>query len=290
MSKTIDLEGRTYIVGGAGGGGLGTAICTMLAEAGAFVVGVDVTELGRSTAEEALAAAGGRYLVLDADLTDPDAVATAVERAGRDGGPVSGAVNVVGGMLPNHWIPLIDRTTPQAFEESLNLNLKPALITSTAVARAVRTHGQGGSIVNISSTVGLISMAYGAGYGAAKAALINLTRTMAVEWGRFQLRVNAIAPGTIRARKLGRARFDKEESEELRQKTREVVPLGRRGVPEDIAGAALFLLSDLSAYVTGQVLAVDGGAVARAPFNDGDDLPVFVTDPAMRQRIIGGRE
>jgi NAD(P)-dependent dehydrogenase (short-subunit alcohol dehydrogenase family) len=198
---------------------------------------------------------------------------------------VHGAVNVVGGMLPHLWAPLTGPGMLDGIDEVMRLNLRPALVTSTAVARRVIAHGHGGAIVNISSAAGLVSMAYGAGYAAAKAALINLTRTMAVEWGRHDLRVNAIAPGTIRARKLGRARFDLEEDDAMRRKTRDVIPLGRRGVPEDIAGVVLFLLSDLSAYVTGQTIAVDGGALARPPYDDGDNLSVFVTDPALRQRL-----
>ena len=110
---------------------------------------------------------------------------------------------------------------------------------------------------------------------------------MAVEWGRYRLRVNAVAPGTIRTQKLGRTRFDTKETDEMRQLTRDVIPLGRRGEPGDVAGAVLYLLSDLAEFVSGQTLAVDGGALARAPYNDGDNLPVFVTDPALRSRLTG---
>jgi NAD(P)-dependent dehydrogenase (short-subunit alcohol dehydrogenase family) len=238
-----------------------------------------------------LEAAGGEHFILEADLTDATSVDAALAQASA-AGPIRGAVNVVGGMLPRHWTALTDPLAPDAFDDVMRFNLKPALITATAVARAVAAHGQGGSIVNIASAAGIASMAYGAGYGAAKAALINLTRSMAVEWGRYQLRVNAVAPGTIRTQKLGRARFDQAapgagDSAEMQRVTRAVIPLGRRGEPDDIAGAVLYLLSDLARYVSGQVLAVDGGALARAPYNDGDNLPVFVTDAALRARLLG---
>jgi len=285
MAKLIDMERRAYVVGGAGGGGLGTAIAAMLAEAGATVIAVDNSASGRATAAEAMAPFGGDHLVLDADLTDPKSIEAMLDEATAKAGPVHGAVNVVGGMLPGHWAKLTDPAALDTLDAVMRLNLRPALVTSTAVARRVIGHGQGGSIVNIASVVGQVSMAYGAGYAAAKAALINLTRTMAVEWGRHNLRVNAVAPGTIRARKLGRARFDLEEDEAMRRRTRDVIPLGRRGVPGDIAGAVLFLLSDLSSYVTGDVITVDGGAMARPGFNDGDNLSVFVTDPALRRRL-----
>jgi NAD(P)-dependent dehydrogenase (short-subunit alcohol dehydrogenase family) len=290
MGKMIDLEGRAIIVGGAGGGGIGTAIAVMLAEAGASVIGVDNTELGRATATEAIAPFPGRHLVVDADLTDPASMDALLGRVEHEIGPVRGAVNIVGGMLPHLWAPLTDPDALDRVDEVMRLNLRPALVTSIAVARRIVAHGQGGSIVSTASAAGLVSMAYGAGYAAAKAALINFTRTMAVEWGRAGLRVNAVSPGTIRARKLGRARFDLEEDEAMRRRTRDVIPLGRRGEPADIAGAVLFLLSDLSSYVTGQVLGVDGGALARPPYDDGDNLSVFVTDPALRRRLKGESE
>jgi NAD(P)-dependent dehydrogenase (short-subunit alcohol dehydrogenase family) len=286
MGKTIDLNRRAYLVCGAGGGAIGTAICRILAEAGATVVAVDKAEQGRQVAAEALAPFGDNHLVLDADLTDTASVEAMLADAGK-AGAIRGTVNVVGGMMPHHWTPLIDPLAPEAFDDVLRFNLKPALNASAAVARAVAAHGLGGSIVNVASAAGLVSMAYGAGYGAAKAALINLTRTMAVEWGRYRLRVNAVAPGTIRTQRLWRARYDQGDSGEMDRKTRDVIPLGRRGEPEDVAGAVLYLLSDLAEYVSGQTIAIDGGALARAPYTDGDNLPVFVSDPALRERLVG---
>jgi NAD(P)-dependent dehydrogenase (short-subunit alcohol dehydrogenase family) len=285
--KSIDLNRRAYLVAGAGGGGIGTAICTMLAEAGATVVAVDKTDIGREIAAKALAEFGDHHLVLDADLTDVAAVEDMLARAAGPAGAIRGAVNVVGGMLPHHWTALTDPLAPEAFDDVMRFNLRPTLVASTAVARAIAAHGLGGSIVNVASAAGLVSMAYGAGYGAAKAALINLTRTMAVEWGRYRLRVNAIAPGTIRTQKIGRASFDTAETDEMSKLTSDVIPLGRRGLPEDVAGAVLYLLSDLAEYVSGQTIAIDGGALARAPYTDGDNLPVFVTDPVLRGRLTG---
>jgi NAD(P)-dependent dehydrogenase (short-subunit alcohol dehydrogenase family) len=289
MAKSIDLNRRAYLVCGAGGA-IGTAICKILAEAGATVVAVDKAEQGREFAARALEPFGNGHLVLDADLADMASVEAMLAEASAKAGAIRGAVNVVGGMMPHHWTALTDPLAPEAFDDVMRFNLKPALNTSTAVARAVAAHGLGGSIVNIASAAGLVSMAYGAGYGAAKAALINLTRTMAVEWGRYRLRVNAVAPGTTRTQRLWRARYDTGDSSEMEQRTRDVVPLGRRGEPEDVAGAVLYLLSDLADYVTGQVLAIDGGALARAPYTDGDNLPVFVSDPALRSRLTGAGE
>lgn len=284
---SIDLNRRAYLVAGAGGGGIGTAITAMLAEAGATVIAVDKTEIGLKSAAEALSPFGDSHQVVDCDLSDQVAVERMLADTSAKAGAIRGAVNVVGGMLPHHWTALTDPLAPEAFDDVMRFNLKPTLIASTVVARAIAAHGLGGSIVNVASAAGLISMAYGAGYGAAKAALINLTRSMAVEWGRYRLRVNAVAPGTIRTNKLGRARFDTHEPEEMQKLTRDVIPLGRRGEPADVAGAVLYLLSDLSEFVSGQVLAVDGGSLARAPYTDGDNLPVFVTDPKLRARLTG---
>jgi NAD(P)-dependent dehydrogenase (short-subunit alcohol dehydrogenase family) len=122
-------------------------------------------------------------------------------------------------------------------------------------------------------------MPYGAGYAAAKAALINLVRTMAVEWGEAGIRVNAVACGTILSAEARRW------AEGIEEAARGVVPLGRCGDPDEIAGAVSFLLSDLASYVSGAVLSVDGGALARAPYNDVHDIPVFVTDEALRRRL-----
>ena len=113
---------------------------------------------------------------------------------------------------------------------------------------------------------------------------------MAGEWGPLMLRVNAVAPGAIRPRKSGRPRFGNEETDETRKLIRGAVPLGRRGEPEDVAGAVLFLMSDLAAYVTGHTLLVDGGSTVRAPYTDADNLPVFITDPGVRRKLMGGGE
>ena len=100
-----------------------------------------------------------------------------------------------------------------------------------------------------------------------------------LEWGRLGLRVNAVAPGSVRV--AGNAAAEDLELD------RRAIPLGRRGQPEDVAGAVLFLLSDLSRWITGQVLAVDGGASVKPSYLDDDGLPVFVRDEALRRRLLG---
>lgn len=284
----IDLKGQLHLVAGAGGGGIGTATCVLLAEAGATVLAIDKTDIGCASAAEALEAHGAHHRIVQADLADEQALRTALETASTEAGPVRGLVNVVGGITSQDLIaPLLAEDAMTAFDRLMRFNTVPTLAAARAVARAMLAHGRGGSIVNIASAAGIVGMPYGAGYGAAKAALINLTRTMAVEWGRAGVRVNAIAPGSIATAKIGRERFDGGADEKDRA-AKAVVPLGRRGLPVDIAGTALFLLSDLAAYVSGQTIAVDGGMLARPPYNDADGLPVFMTDPALRERLLGG--
>lgn len=282
------LDGRPILVAGAGGGGIGTAVCRAIAAAGGTVVAIDLTELGRQVAADALAEAGGDHLVLEADLTDPTSVGAAIDRATAAAGPLRGSVNVVGGMRAHHWAALDAPDALEVIDEVMAFNLRPPLVAGRAVAQAMRDHGVAGSIVNVASVVGLVSMPFGAGYAAAKAALINLTRTMAVEWGRDQIRVNAVAPGTIQVDRIGRERFDG-DAQGAGRAIAAAVPLGRRGEAPEIAGPAVFLLSDQSSYVTGHTLVVDGGATCRPAYNDEDDLPVFSTDASLRARLLGGR-
>jgi len=279
----LDLSGRVVVVAGAGGGGIGTAICRMLAEAGASIAALDVREDALAAVTEAVAGTRGTHRNLVVDVRNADEVERAVTAAGEQG-PLHGLVHVAGGLFPDQWAPLVDLDLA-VFDRVLELNLRAALATSQSVARRLIAQGGGGSIVTISSVAGLTAMPFGVGYSAAKAAMLALVRTAAIEWGPHAIRVNAVAPGTVRTPKSQRgapAGADIDTPEE-----RAVLPLGHRGHPDDIAGAVLFLLSELAAWVTGQVLAVDGGSSIRPSFLGADNLPVFVRDEAMRSRLLG---
>jgi NAD(P)-dependent dehydrogenase (short-subunit alcohol dehydrogenase family) len=276
--------GGTVIVAGAGGGGIGTAVCVAAAQAGARVVGLDNSIAGRAAAAAALEAVGDGHRVFDVDVRARGPVEAAVAEIEGELGPIVGLVNVVGGMRTPHWRRLVD-LDDDTFAAVLDVNLVPPLVVSRAVADHVLRRRGRASIVQVASVAGLTGMPFGAAYGAAKAALVNLTRTMAVEWGPHGIRVNAVAPGTIRTPKQGRERFDGDVDDEPADGW-PALPLRRRGTPDDVASAAMFLLSDLASYVTGHVLVVDGGAMARAPFSDDDDLPVFVRDRELRRRLL----
>jgi NAD(P)-dependent dehydrogenase (short-subunit alcohol dehydrogenase family) len=261
-----------FVVAGAGGGGIGTAVCRALVESGARVLALDRDALRL----EAAANLGERVNARQCDVRDPDAFAGALSEAGE----VRGLVHVAGGLRVEQWSATED-VALEVFDEVVALNLRAAVVTSQAVATRLIGQRRGGSIVHIASIAGLAAMPYGAAYAAAKAAMIALARTQAVEWGRHGIRVNAVAAGAVRTPKnAGETSDDDREAGT-------VIPLGRRGTPDDIAGAVVFLCSDLAGFVTGHTLVVDGGSSARPSYLDEANLPVFVQDPALRRRLRG---
>jgi 3-oxoacyl-[acyl-carrier protein] reductase len=283
----LALDGRVVVVAGAGGGGIGTAVCRAVAEAGASVLALDIRSEAMASVEETLGATAARHRSVVADVRDPVQVAAAVDEAGSMG-TLHGLVHVAGGLGPAQWAPLLSMPL-DTWDEVVALNLRAALVCMRAVAARLVAGETGGSIVSVSSVAGLSAMPFGASYAASKAGLISLTRTAALEWGRFRIRVNTVAPGTVRTPKNAAGTVPgcgDHSDDDLSAGERAALPLGRRGVPDDIAGAALFLLSDLSSWITGQVLAVDGGSSARPSFLDDDDLPVFVHNEQLRRALL----
>jgi NAD(P)-dependent dehydrogenase (short-subunit alcohol dehydrogenase family) len=293
QERELGLKGKVVVVAGGGGGGIGTAVCRRLIEAGASVAALDVDPAKLAIAEEAMkkasaessGGAGGRgveYAAIIADVCDGPTVEAAVDEAARRLGPLHGLVQVAGGLQLHQWAPLID-TDGETFDAVVRLNLRAPLLTSRAVARHLARQGSGGSIVLIASTVGLQGMPFGVTYAAAKAGVMSLARTAAIEWGPLGIRVNAVAPGTIKTAKNAASTPAVDPPAD-----KAAIPLGRRGVPDDIAGPVLFLLSDLAAYVSGQVIASDGAASVKPAYLDEHGLPLFVHEDDLRRRLLGG--
>jgi 3-oxoacyl-[acyl-carrier protein] reductase len=271
VSRTIDFHGRGALVVGGAGGGIGTAVAVALAEAGAEVgVITNIAEQAAET-EEQIRARGRRGVGMVADVTDDAALVSAIGAIRVELGPIRHLVNVVGGALADDWWRTAEYDLA-AFDRILARNFRYAVITCRECARELIESGLSGSIVNTSS-VAARGAPLLAAYGASKAGLESFSRTMALEWGSYGIRVNLVAPGTIKTPRAGRDDLSDAAG---------VIPLRRRGEPEDVAGAVLFLLSDLASYVTGHTLVVDGGMSVGA---GGDQLPSFVTNPVVRARF-----
>jgi NAD(P)-dependent dehydrogenase (short-subunit alcohol dehydrogenase family) len=277
IGDRLRLDDRTIVIAGAGGGGIGTAVCRAAAELGANVVGIDIDTDALSIAEAAATDGGGRFHGVLANVCEQPDVDRAFAEAVEVFGAVDGMVHVVGGQRPEHWHS-IDGYPATNLDEVFNLNVRSALLTSQAAASEMMAAGRPGSIVHISSIASFFAAPYSLAYGVAKAGLNSMTRTMAVEWGSHGVRVNGVAAGTIRTPNSRGGDGGNTERDA-------VLPLKRRGTPEELASAVMFMLSDLSAFVTGQTLAVDGGSMVRPSYLGPDEVPVFMEDGELRRRL-----
>jgi 7-alpha-hydroxysteroid dehydrogenase len=253
------LTDRAAIVTG-GGRGIGAATALALAEAGADVVIASRTKDQLDEVAAAVADRGRRAAVVPCDLNDTANLAGLVDTALSEFGRVDVVVNNVGGTQPR---PFLD-TSEGFFERAFHFNVTTAFALSKAAVPHM-LEGEGGTIVNISSTMGRLRDRGFAAYGTAKAALSHLTRLMAADLAP-RVRVNGIAVGSVATSALEVVLT----MDELRTEMIERTPLRRLGEPDDIALAALYLASPASAFVTGKVLEIDGGI--EAP-NLGLDLP-----------------
>lgn len=247
----LSLQGHTALVTGANGA-LGSHFARTLAGAGArVVVAARRTESLRDVAES-IVSEGGSVHAVALDVTKPDSVALAFESAVAALGPITVVINNAGIAVTK---PLLDHTEDD-WQQVIDVNLNGAWRVAQAAARHMAGHQKGGSIVNIASILGLRVAAQVPSYVASKAALIQLSKAMALELARHRVRVNVLAPGYVET-SLNRDFFGSEAGQALIKR----VPQRRIGRPEDLDGALLLLASDAGAHMTGAVLVVDGGHV-----------------------------
>jgi len=253
------LENRVAVVTG-GAKGLGRGIAECFAREGA---GVIIADIAAPEAEETLRdiqAAGGRALAIKCDVTSADQVRDMVAATVAAFGKIDILVNNAGSLLGVPGATNLATVTEEAWECVLNLNLKGAFLCSREVVPYMQANRYG-KIINMSSMGAIHPPMPTPHYNSAKAGLLGLTYDMAIEFARDNIHVNAILPGPIRTTFYDKATgsMTAEETEAFFAMLGSMVPLQRVGTPDDIAGAALFLASDLSSYVTGVALPVAGG-------------------------------
>ena len=234
---------------------LGAALCRAFAQAGWQVWCHYQRSADAAQALQAeLQAEGADVRLVQADLGQSADVQRMMDHIGQATGPLDGLVNNAGSVTRE---PFLDASEAE-MDRVLGLNVKGAAIVAQEVARGMRSRGARGSIVNISSVVGLVGARNRSLYAASKHAVMGLTRSMALELGPLGIRVNAVCPGLVNTPLAADLMADKD----FVAATSARIPLGRIMEPEDIAGPAVFLLSDAAAGVTGIALPVDGGVTA----------------------------
>ncbi|MBA4863591.1 SDR family oxidoreductase [Streptomyces sp. PSKA54] len=251
--ELLRLDGRNLVVVGAGQG-MGRQTSHALAQCGARVVCVDIDKtLAHEIAEEV------NGVAWTGDVTKDSEVARLVEETTAAlGAPLGGFVDIVG---LAEWVGALE-LEEKTWDSQFDICLRHAYLLSRHIGRHMVDTGTPGTMVFIASVHGLTASVRHGAYGAAKAGLISWVRTLGNELGAHGIRVNAVAPGSIITPRLAAAHKD----ETRQERTASLVPLGRMGLPFNIASAALFLTSELSAYMTGQTVVVDGGVTIKDPF------------------------
>jgi 3-oxoacyl-[acyl-carrier protein] reductase len=251
------LNGMNALIVGGGGDGIGRAISRAFASAGAAVAVADIDPGRARDAVEELRGSGARALALAGDVRSRSAGDDFVGATVAEFGRLDTLVTVVGGQVA--FVPAVrlHEMSDDDWNLAYEMNLGYVARAARAAIRAFLAQGQGGSIVSVGSVTGIMAAPLQAGYGAAKAGLASLAKTVAAEYAGDGIRMNVVACGAIATAVANAVRRDDPVPE---------IPLGRLGIPGDAAAAVVYLASPLSSYVTGQSVVVDGGVTVRGPF------------------------
>jgi 2-deoxy-D-gluconate 3-dehydrogenase len=248
----FSLKGKVAIVTGASRG-IGQGMAVGLAEAGADIVGVATREMKETRAQ--VEALGRKFIEVRADLGSLDAVDVIVKAALDAFGKIDILVNNAGTIRRQ---PSLEFSL-QNWDEVININLRTPFFLAQAVAKQFVKQGHGGKIINTASMLSFQGGILVPSYTASKSAIAGITKTMANEWAKYNINVNAIAPGYIATDNTAAIRADENRNQSILER----IPAGRWGTPEDMKGALVFLASDAGSYMQGHILAVDGGWLAR---------------------------
>jgi NAD(P)-dependent dehydrogenase (short-subunit alcohol dehydrogenase family) len=261
------LRGKVAIVTGASRG-IGAATARAFADAGAAVALAARSEHELSELAAAIDAAGGRAIAVPTDVGDADAVRQLVERTVQTFGRLDLAFNNAAGGGPPPT-PLAD-VPVDAYDTAIAITLRSVFLSMKFEIPAILQTGEGGAIVNMSSTAGLEAVGGLAAYVSAKHGVIGLTKTAALDYGDRNIRVNAVAPGPILTDNLARA------GEEAQRQAASTMPIRRVGQPDEVARVVVWLCSARASYITGATIPIDGGKLAGVPpFNVSSDRTLF---------------
>ncbi|PLK27011.1 SDR family NAD(P)-dependent oxidoreductase [Novosphingobium sp. TH158] len=247
MSIAIDLTGKVILICGAGRGGISGATARAVVQAGGSVFAIDREQALLDEVREDVEALGGTIATALIDLSDEAQCEAVVGRVVERFGRIDGVANVAGGTREEEWIPL-DETPTASFRQTLAINLDYIFMICRDAARHMIAAGHGGSLVNVGSVSAIAAAPWHGPYGAGKAAISALTRTMANEWHEFGIRANTVSPGGVLTTRVIN-----------RRKAANVVDDGSVifTLPEELANMIVFLLSDLANGVSGQTIVVD---------------------------------
>lgn len=254
MSDLFSLQDKVAIVSGCNTG-LGQGMALGLAQAGCHIVGVNHDSVDISDTKAKIEATGRKFLDLKADLMKQNQIPALVEKAVAEFGKIDILVNNAGIIRREDALDFSEKD----WDDVININQKTVFFFSQAVARQFVKQGHGGKIINVASMLSFQGGIRVPSYTASKSAVMGLTRLMANEWAKYQINVNAIAPGYMATDNTAALRADESRNAEIVGR----IPAGRWGTPADLTGPVVFLASAASDYVNGYTIAVDGGWLAR---------------------------